>query len=48
MQNQRNNATVPAVYKNEMDCAKQVLRNEGFLGLYRGGGVQALVHFHIL
>jgi hypothetical protein len=44
MQNQRNNALVPALYKSEWDCAKQVLRNEGFLGLYRGAGVQALVN----
>jgi len=42
MQNQRKITGTPLLYKNSWDCAKQILRNEGFLGFYRGGGVQAL------
>lgn len=36
MQNQRKVAASEILYKHSWDCFKKVLRNEGFLGLYRG------------
>ena len=31
------------LYKNSIDCAKKIFRNEGFLGFYRGLGPQLVV-----
>ena len=36
MQNQRSSRPGEMLYKNSLDCAKKVLRNEGFKGLYSG------------
>ena len=36
MQNQRSSRVGQALYKNSLDCAKKVVRNEGFKGLYSG------------
>lgn len=36
MQNQRSNRVGEMLYKNSWDCAKKVVRNEGFRGLYSG------------
>lgn len=36
MQNQRGNRVGELLYKNSLDCAKKVVRNEGFKGLYSG------------
>ncbi|KAL4883013.1 mitochondrial carrier domain-containing protein [Aspergillus karnatakaensis] len=36
MQNQRSSRPGERLYKNSLDCAKKVIRNEGFLGLYSG------------
>mmetsp|Transcript_23906 Transcript_23906/g.36851 ORF Transcript_23906/g.36851 Transcript_23906/m.36851 type:complete len:583 (-) Transcript_23906:61-1809(-) len=36
MQNQRVAADGTRMYKNSFDCLKQLLRSEGFIGLYRG------------
>lgn len=36
MQNQRKVAASEILYKHSWDCFKKVIRNEGFLGLYRG------------
>jgi len=36
MQNQRNSRVGERLYKNSWDCAKKVVRNEGFRGLYAG------------
>jgi solute carrier family 25 aspartate/glutamate transporter 12/13 len=36
MQNQRSSAVGQVLYKNSLDCAKKVIRNEGFRGLYSG------------
>ncbi|KAF2751920.1 calcium-binding mitochondrial carrier protein-like protein Aralar1 [Sporormia fimetaria CBS 119925] len=36
MQNQRSSAVGQVLYKNSIDCAKKVIRNEGFKGLYSG------------
>ncbi|KAJ3058658.1 mitochondrial aspartate-glutamate transporter agc1, partial [Rhizoclosmatium hyalinum] len=36
MQNQRAKVVGETVYKNSWDCFKQVLKNEGFVGLYSG------------
>ena len=37
MQNQRSNIVGEALmYRNSLDCAKKVMRNEGFLGFYSG------------
>ncbi|ELR02337.1 mitochondrial aspartate-glutamate transporter agc1 [Pseudogymnoascus destructans] len=36
MQNQRSSRVGQALYKNSLDCAKKVIRNEGFKGLYSG------------
>jgi len=43
MQNQRSSVVgEPLMYKNSIDCVKQVFRNEGFLGFYSGLGPQLL------
>jgi len=42
MQNQRSNVVGQLLYKNSIDCAKKILRNEGFLGFYRGLGPQLI------
>jgi solute carrier family 25 (mitochondrial aspartate/glutamate transporter), member 12/13 len=36
MQNQRSSRVGERLYKNSWDCAKKVIRNEGFRGLYAG------------
>ncbi|KAJ3120340.1 mitochondrial aspartate-glutamate transporter agc1 [Physocladia obscura] len=36
MQNQRGKVVGELAYKNSWDCFKQVIRNEGFIGLYSG------------
>ena len=36
MQNQRSNRPGERLYLNSLDCAKKVLKNEGFKGLYSG------------
>ncbi|KAI9930115.1 hypothetical protein ASPWEDRAFT_23840 [Aspergillus wentii DTO 134E9] len=36
MQNQRSSRPGERLYNNSIDCAKKVIRNEGFLGLYSG------------
>ncbi|KAI9668680.1 MAG: mitochondrial aspartate-glutamate transporter agc1 [Trizodia sp. TS-e1964] len=36
MQNQRSQQVGQMLYKNSLDCAKKVIRNEGFKGLYSG------------
>ncbi|KAF3938690.1 Mitoferrin-1 [Dactylella cylindrospora] len=40
MQNQRVTVVGERLYLNSIDCAKKVVKNEGFLGLYRGLGPQ--------
>jgi len=40
MQNQRSTVVGQLLYKNSMDCARKIFRNEGFLGFYRGLGPQ--------
>ncbi|KAJ5722053.1 hypothetical protein N7488_000088 [Penicillium malachiteum] len=36
MQNQRSNRPGERLYNNSIDCARKVIRNEGFTGLYSG------------
>jgi solute carrier family 25 aspartate/glutamate transporter 12/13 len=36
MQNQRSSRVGEMLYKNSIDCAKKVIKNEGFKGLYSG------------
>lgn len=36
MQNQRNNPGAPQLYKGSMDCFKQIIKYDGYRGLYRG------------
>lgn len=36
MQNQRSGRVGETLYKNSVDCAKKVIKNEGFKGLYSG------------
>ena len=36
MQNQRSQRVGELLYKNSIDCAKKIFRNEGFKGLYAG------------
>ncbi|KAF2003900.1 mitochondrial carrier [Amniculicola lignicola CBS 123094] len=36
MQNQRSGAVGQMLYKNSLDCARKVIKNEGFKGLYSG------------
>ena len=43
MQNQRTTVVGQMLYKNSLDCAQKILRNEGFLGFYRGLGPQLIV-----
>jgi solute carrier family 25 aspartate/glutamate transporter 12/13 len=43
MQNQRSTIVGQLLYKNSLDCAKKIFRNEGFLGFYRGLGPQLIV-----
>ncbi|KAH8835566.1 mitochondrial carrier domain-containing protein [Flagelloscypha sp. PMI_526] len=40
MQNQRSTVVGQLMYKNSIDCAQKILRNEGLLGFYRGLGPQ--------
>ncbi|KAK6345833.1 mitochondrial aspartate-glutamate transporter agc1 [Orbilia blumenaviensis] len=40
MQNQRVTVVGERLYLNSVDCAKKVIKNEGFTGLYRGLGPQ--------
>ncbi|TFK77439.1 mitochondrial inner membrane protein [Pluteus cervinus] len=40
MQNQRSTVVGQMLYKNSLDCARMILRNEGLLGFYRGLGPQ--------
>jgi solute carrier family 25 aspartate/glutamate transporter 12/13 len=42
MQNQRSTVVGQMLYKNSLDCAKKLLRNEGFIGFYRGLGPQLI------
>ncbi|PWW77120.1 mitochondrial carrier [Tuber magnatum] len=42
MQNQRSKVVGELMYKNSIDCAKKVIRNEGFRGLYGGLGPQLI------
>ncbi|EIW86965.1 mitochondrial carrier [Coniophora puteana RWD-64-598 SS2] len=42
MQNQRSTVVGQMLYKNSIDCAQKILRNEGFLGFYRGLGPQLI------
>ncbi|KAG0643576.1 mitochondrial carrier domain-containing protein [Tuber brumale] len=42
MQNQRSKVVGELMYKNSIDCAKKVIRNEGFRGLYSGLGPQLI------
>ncbi|KAF2075106.1 hypothetical protein CYY_003583 [Polysphondylium violaceum] len=42
MQNQRAVEASARVYNNSWDCFKKVVRNEGFLGLYKGLGPQMI------
>lgn len=46
MQNQRSSGSFVGelMYKNSFDCAKKVLRYEGFFGFYRGNPRQVLQH----
>ena len=43
MQNQRSTVVGQLLYKNSIDCARKIFRNEGFLGFYRGLGPQLVV-----
>jgi solute carrier family 25 aspartate/glutamate transporter 12/13 len=43
IQNQRSTVVGQMLYKNSLDCAQKILRNEGFLGFYRGLGPQLIV-----
>jgi hypothetical protein len=43
MQNQRSTVVGQMLYKNSIDCAQKIFRNEGFLGFYRGIGPQLIV-----
>ncbi|KAJ7492348.1 mitochondrial carrier domain-containing protein [Mycena latifolia] len=42
LQNQRSTVVGQLLYKNSLDCAKKILRNEGFVGFYRGLGPQLI------
>jgi len=42
MQNQRSKVVGEMLYKNSLDCAKKVIRNEGVRGLYSGLGPQLI------
>lgn len=43
MQNQRSKVVGELLYKNGIDCAKKVYKNEGFKGFYRGLPPQLVV-----
>ena len=43
MQNQRSTVVGQMLYKNSLDCAQKILRNEGLRGFYRGLGPQLIV-----
>jgi solute carrier family 25 aspartate/glutamate transporter 12/13 len=43
MQNQRSRVVGELLYRNSIDCFRKVIKNEGFLGLYRGLGPQLVV-----
>lgn len=43
MQNQRSKVVGELLYKNSLDCFRKVVKNEGFVGLYRGLGPQLVV-----
>jgi solute carrier family 25 (mitochondrial aspartate/glutamate transporter), member 12/13 len=43
MQNQRSTVVGQLLYKNSIDCAQKILRNEGVVGFYRGLGPQLVV-----
>lgn len=43
MQNQRSRVVGELLYKNSIDCAKKVYKNEGFMGFYRGLPPQLVV-----
>lgn len=47
MQNQRSTGSFVGelMYKNSFDCAKKVLRYEGFFGFYRGNPLQIFFFF---
>lgn len=45
MQNQRSKVVGELLYKNSLDCFKKVIKNEGFVGLYRGLGPQLVVSY---
>ena len=36
------------MYKNSIDCARKIFRNEGILGFYRGLGPQLVVWIYFL
>lgn len=42
MQNQRSTVVGQMLYKNSLDCARKIFRNEGFVGFYRGLGPQLI------
>ncbi|KAK0199016.1 mitochondrial inner membrane protein [Armillaria mellea] len=42
MQNQRSTVVGQLLYKNSIDCAQKIFRNEGFIGFYRGLGPQLI------
>lgn len=42
MQNQRSKVVGELLYKNSIDCARKVIKNEGFRGLYSGLGPQLI------
>jgi hypothetical protein len=48
MQNQRSTIVGQLLYKNSLDCVKKVIRNEGFLGFYRGLGPQLIVSAYLI
>jgi len=43
MQNQQIGPGGERMYKSLLDCGRKTLRNEGFLGMYRGAGVNLLL-----
>ncbi|KAG1757250.1 mitochondrial carrier domain-containing protein [Suillus lakei] len=42
MQNQRSTVVGQMLYKNSIDCAQKIFRNEGLVGFYRGLGPQLI------
>ena len=43
MQNQRGSIAGEIMYKHSFDCFVKVIKNEGFVGLYRGMGTPLLI-----